>query len=1041
MDDHSAPSSGISQPLDELWQGWEAALRQVSKSDVAQVNQLLLQLLLNATSPEVHGTARRRLRRLAVLCEETSVMLHNLVRLVGVLQEEWLSSHRYTDFGLAALGKELNDLFAGRPEFGAKRWLREILDALEARESTAAERIADESLPFPEALQDGMESIRSGIRSWISGDSSTGLQLLETLATGAVPGWERVVDTGLRNRAHWLAAWLLLRTLGDEEGARQHLDRALALNPRDGHGYGVRAAYHLFVGDLDKAATDAQQAIELAPADPVGHLQLGIWAELSAQFDEADDLYRRGLQLLSPVGIASLTNRISLLDPPGRLLLVAAELLFAADRPQAALTTIDKALAATIRGPGSYPEAEGYRLRSVIVEQLGTSPADAASAALEAGKRYLWEKRIDEAVRQLRRSLRFDHSRQETGWLLADALVDESFPAVAAEPDFQKVAEANRTWEEWSQTTGGPGASTAWAYLTRAIIADYESFRVDGDRVTSLWEAVIYVERSLVHDRADEQRWAFSAKYLRTLGLKEVALESVERAYELTPSSYLVLSERMLLLSSRGSLAEAEAMAAEIVTISGEDPLVCGVRARLAFQQGRFVDALELLDLPLQQEYDLGSYYDLRALCHLAIGEVDAALDDYRSVVAKGVPVDGVGKCQLAIASTVLGDLPAARQWLEKARRDVMSEPSLQPFTAALVALAAGEAGDAERLLRDAVDASGNTGELRNIELMLPLLLSVLRSRYQPVEKFEQRVLTTLQDALPVQTSRLEEHGPTADSQLQDAARKHAVDASNRDLGIPGVALLAILSRRWEESDALLQAADGYQRLLATSFEPEARIGLLRVLAAANEERTAHGDVDSVMRIQDRRRALGAVDSIEAGLAVAAALEATGEVGQAREYLEGLWPEAADDVQREILHQRIGELSVFAGDIALAKEHLDRAVAIAEGRQEPIRVAQLTTRRALVEMVADPTSSPWIQALRTWRAAGAFDATRTLVEELQGFLDTPSASPWRQRALDSLRSTLKQPPVEEQLEDFGTIDTNGIYRAFESDARSGEPDR
>jgi tetratricopeptide (TPR) repeat protein len=491
------------------------------------------------------------------------------------------------------------------------------------------------------------------------------------------------------------------------------------------------------------------------------------------------------------------------------------------------------------------------------------------------------------------------------------------------------------------------------------------------------------------------------------------------------------------LLSNRGRFAEAEAIADEILATKGDDPWVSGVRAWLAFQQGRSTNALEFLELPLQQDYDLGWYYDLRALCHLAIGEIEAALEDYRSIVAKAVPVDGLGKCQLAIACLVLGDLPGARQWLDRAGRDVMTEPSVYHSTSALVAMAVGDADGAERFVRDAVDATDSLRELQDIGRLFQLLLPVLRTSYEAVGRLEQRLRMTLEHALPDQTRRLAKAGPTADSQLGDAARKHGLDSETPDFGVPAIAVLATQSRRWEQAGALQQATDGYQRLLATAFAPEAKVGLGRALMAANEQHVARGDVDGVMRIQERLRGLGVVDRIEAGLAVAAALEAKGEVDQVRTYLEGLLPEAGDDVQSETIHQRIGELSLFTGDLEVAKEHLDRALVIAEGREDLVRMARIETRRAVVESVRDPTASPWIQALRAWRAAGAFDATRTLVEELKGLLDTPSASRWRQRVLESLRSTLVDSPTNEQFEEFGTIGVAGIYQALEPGVGQG----
>jgi hypothetical protein len=59
------------------------------------------------------------------------------------------------------------------------------------------------------------------------------------------------------------------------------------------------------------------------------------------------------------------------------------------------------------------------------------------------------------------------------------------------------------------------------------------------------------------------------------------------------------------------------------------------------------------------------------------------------------------------------------------------------------------------------------------------------------------------------------------------------------------------------------------------------------------------------------------------------------------------------------------------------------------------------------------------------------------VEELKGLLDTPSASRWRQRVLESLRSTLVDSPTNEQFEEFGTIGVAGIYQALEPGVGQG----
>ena len=132
--------------------------------------------------------------------------------------------------------------------------------------------------------------------------------------------------------------------------------------------YSERAAYWLFVGDFERAAADAQQAIDLAPGDPSGHLMLGLWSELTGEFEEAEELYARALERMTIHAISTLTQRASLIDPTGLQLAVAGERLVEARRRQAALDAGSAALSYGVRGRAAHAEARVYRLRSRALE-------------------------------------------------------------------------------------------------------------------------------------------------------------------------------------------------------------------------------------------------------------------------------------------------------------------------------------------------------------------------------------------------------------------------------------------------------------------------------------------------------------------------------------------------------------------------------------------------------------------------------------------------------------------------------------------------
>jgi tetratricopeptide (TPR) repeat protein len=244
-------------------------------------------------------------------------------------------------------------------------------------------------------------------------------------------------------------------------------------------------------------------------------------------------------------------------------------------------------------------------------------------------------------------------------------------------------------------------------------------------------------------------------------------------------------------------------------------------------------------------------------------------------------------------------------------------------------------------------------------------------------------------------TSWLAAHPVSPDTELADRLDELDAGGAGADLDPAQVALLAVAARRLARGGDLDGAAEVYERLRSSWFEPEAGIALARVLAGMSAAAVARGEVEQVRAIEQRRIAVGAVDSVAAGLAVAGALQADGRVDEARGEVAALL-ETADEAQREILHTRLGELALAEDDLEAARAAFSSALEIARNDTSGVsRVAQLETRLALVALVAgDDTAGPHVRAaLEAWQEAGAFEPVWTLLEEARGLLasDTSKA--------------------------------------------------
>jgi tetratricopeptide (TPR) repeat protein len=982
MPEPAEGSAAARQALLEMTDRWRITLGDIK--DEARAGRPSVELALaDATSADAFDDLATVLSRAARRASRASTAIEELTAAVGRLRSDWAAEWRHNPAEVKALADSLAARASEDPPGAARRWLAELLDALDARRWDVVDILAAEDIQWPPELDGAVGSVREGLRNWQDNDFERARETVAALGRAELPGLESILTDALRSRAHRLAAWISLRRLNQPSRALEHLNEAVSLYSRGGRMHGERAAYFIFVGELEQAAADAQHAIELALDNPAGYLELGVWAELTGDWSGADESYRGGLELMTAFEIARLHRRASMLDPPGRLLLAAAERLLELGRPAWSLDLCDRALSIGVRGAESHPEADAYRVRSVAAQRAGRPAREVATAAMNSGRLYLWNGDLERAVTQLERAVEVDDSLHEAGWILADALLSTSLPLGENLPHHGSVSGARDAWEEWRRRVGPPRRDTSWAYLTRAIVSDLMTQRPGTDRGAGIWEAIAYVERAIVYDDADALRWGYAARYLRYARLDELAFEAVNRGYELSAGDREVLAERLPMLASRGMLDQVEEGADRLYKMFGPDPWVGAALAWVAMHRGGYGDAIEMLEMPIAEGNDPAWYYDMRALCHLALDDVEAAVDDYRTLRETAPAIDGTTKSRLAIADIITGDTKGARACLRQAKEDTTGDRTVYLGAAALAALADDDLARANSVLEEAIAGARSVLEAEDVVGETRLRATVVGDGRLKDER--ERLLDRLEtEAVPKRREALEANPPTADSELEWALGEHDRGGTGPDLDEAETALLAVASRRHVRNGRLADAIAGYERLRESTFEPEATLALVDVLRRLSRIGARQGDVDAVRSSCSRLQELDATTSVRGALAVAEAMRAAGRMEEARDHVEEHAGDATSDAERIEVERRLGALHAELGDLAAGARHFGEALSIAQGGDDHAVAGQVELRLAVLAFLGGdlPGARQHLDAaMGQWERAGAFDPAAALLEE------------------------------------------------------------
>lgn len=888
----------------------------------------------------------------------------------------WDARAKYTPEGVGTTADRLRRLAAERPQRARSSLFTELAEAVQQQELDAAIVLVDRSGPWA----DLPDSLSEELAGWRSGDLQRGRDAVGTLTRLVTSTHRHRSDAAVRSLAV-TGAWLD-HQLGDDASAVDLLDTAVQTYPQAARLLAERAGLRLVLGRPTDSADDAQRAIEIAADDPAGYVQAGAVAEAAGQFREARAWYEEAARRQSDADPAW-DRGASFLQPTGLLLMVWADHLATLGRSSDALRVVERSIGLGVVGTTPYPDADAHDLRWRLLRQLDVGPVEVAEAALEAGKRQLWNGAPEQAQVSLRAATEGGSAVPEAGWYLASSLMA---PDDLAD---RRVEQAEAVWDDWLREVGPPTSQTAWAYAVRAAIADHLS-GVDGraDSGVTAWGGILLCEKALVLEDRETMAWTRLSECFRTLSLSALALEAVEAGYAVNPDDRYLLGERLAVLTDAGHTEDALATLDRIPDAE-QDPWLSAIKSVLLERMDRPAEALPLLDLPLQGAWNLGWYHRLKAFCLVGLGRFDEAIEEVSASLEDDSATNWTGTRlgRQVEALCILGRFSEAEATLHKAMDDQSLGDAERAFYAMLLALSTGEVEEAERRLTDLVQLSAGAFEmndnLRTLGQTFALMNHVGLEGAEARAAFLEHARAVVAESVPPRR--------TADDEVSTTEARLATD--HEPGSDPRLAVRAVRARRAARAGRWAEAAHLYLDLTGTRFDPESGPARVAALERGHAESVAAGDVPRASELHEQLAAEGRPPSPFVELSQAHALRAAGDYAAALDVLRDLEPRAAAPAESLLVSALLGDTALVLGQFDVATASLTRALAASEELGEPMHSAQLAVRLACA--VAGRRDLPGVvdhllRAVRLWSDAGAWNARTLLEHELDGVIRTLS---------------------------------------------------
>ena len=521
----------------------------------------------------------------------------------------------------------LSEAYEKDIESGHQSWIQTYVQCLLAWELEICERLVLE--PFPDAAGE-REVFRAGTQATLDGKYPEALPMLEHLC-GNYSGESGAIITSEQRALLEIFKGRIHLSSGNRESALVQFELARKLAPKSGQPCAALSHYHRTESSSDQAVTWAQRGVDLSPELPDGYVALGLWAESEDRQNEAIEFHAQAVdkvwkerdpywalgRLLAPVS--------------SYLLLSLSQRLLQEDYDKAALEVLDQAFEQGADKDGKYKDLRGRKLRGEILEALGRGN-EAADVYYEAGRERYDENDLSQAIGFFRATITADPNRVHAHWYLMDSLRLSTYEVLGADDTIRGIL--NESLEVWTRALkiSLPDDDYSWAYLTRALINDQLSQLPDAKRTELWWEAVAYLERSILHYELDPSRWAYLSRFFRSLDHTRNALQASEEALDNDSESTSALEERCALLGNIGLFDEAEILINKRLEQAPEDIWAKGVKAYIFIHKEKYNEALELLDFIAKAGPKDLWYSELRALCYRLVNDRDSALREYRSI-------------------------------------------------------------------------------------------------------------------------------------------------------------------------------------------------------------------------------------------------------------------------------------------------------------------------------------------------------------------------------------------------------------------------
>jgi hypothetical protein len=140
--------------VEQAMAAWRLAFDGAAQ-EADDADALFAEVLSAAASEDLPASVLVELAHVRARGEHAIDAIENLTHRVEQLHAEWRAARRYKPEVVQDLAEELAGRVSANAVKGARDWLAEILEAIDAREWDAAEALAASDLAWPPGLADG----------------------------------------------------------------------------------------------------------------------------------------------------------------------------------------------------------------------------------------------------------------------------------------------------------------------------------------------------------------------------------------------------------------------------------------------------------------------------------------------------------------------------------------------------------------------------------------------------------------------------------------------------------------------------------------------------------------------------------------------------------------------------------------------------------------------------------------------------------------------------------------------------------------------